>query len=73
MRRGGATHAVRWVRDRAHFDTLMSRRFDEGGPVLLAAKMTTRPAPRRPPRDPVLIRQHFMRGLGIGRQSALDA
>jgi hypothetical protein len=25
------------------------------------------------PRDPVLIRQRFMRGLGTGRASALDA
>jgi hypothetical protein len=27
------------VRDAAHFETLLSRRFDEGGPVLLAAKI----------------------------------
>jgi hypothetical protein len=40
------------VRDAAHFETLMSRRFDEGGPVLLAAKIDdtsgTAQTPARP-------------------------
>lgn len=32
-----------WVRDEAHFDELTSRRFDEGGPLLLAAKIDDKP------------------------------
>ena len=51
----------------------MSRRFDEGGPVLLAAKIDDLAGTAQTPRDPVLIRQRFMRGIGTGRQSALDA
>jgi hypothetical protein len=61
------------VRDAAHFDTLMSRRFDEGGPVLLAAKIDDQGGTAQTPRDPALIRQRFMRGIGTGRQSALHA
>src|SRR5438270_7511452 len=32
-----------WVRDEAHFDTLIARRFSEGGPVLLAARIDDKP------------------------------
>jgi hypothetical protein len=42
------------------------------GPVLLAAKIDDKPGTAQTPRDPVLIRQRFMRGLGTGRASALD-
>ena len=28
-----------WVRDDRHFDELIARRFDDGGPVLLAVKI----------------------------------
>jgi hypothetical protein len=50
----------------------MSRRFDEGGPLLLAAKIDDQGGTAQTPRDPALIRQRFMRGLGSGRASALD-
>jgi hypothetical protein len=60
------------VRDEAHFDKLTSRRFDAGGPVLLAAKIDDAPGIGQTVRDPPLIRHRFMRGLGTGRASALD-
>jgi hypothetical protein len=34
-------------------------RFDEGGPVLLAAKIDDTSGTAQTPRDPVLIRQRF--------------
>jgi len=71
--RGAGIADSQWVRDAAHFETLMSRRFDEGGPLLLAAKIDDQGGTAQTPRDPALIRQRFMRGLGTGRQSALDA
>jgi len=71
--RGAGIADSNWVRDAAHFETLMSRRFDEGGPLLLAAKIDDQGGTAQTPRDPALIRQRFMRGLGTGRQSALDA
>jgi len=70
--RGAGIGNSHWVRDAAHFDALTSRRFDQGGPVLLAAKIDDKPGVGQTPRDPALIRHRFMRGLGTGRQSALD-
>ena len=61
-----------WVRDETHFDTLLDRRFEDGGPVLLAAKIDDQPGQIQTPRDPVLIRSRFMRGLGISRGGALE-
>jgi thiamine pyrophosphate-dependent acetolactate synthase large subunit-like protein len=56
-----------WVRDEEHFEQLLDRRFDEGGPVLLAVKIDDRPGLVQTPRDPTLIRSCFMKGLGTGR------
>ena len=70
-RGAGIANSV-WVRDEAHFDALIDRRFADGGPILLAAKIDDQPGVGQTPRDPALIRHRFMRGLGTGRQSALD-
>jgi thiamine pyrophosphate-dependent acetolactate synthase large subunit-like protein len=70
--RGAGITSSHWVRDETHFDKLTSRRFDEGGPVLLAAKIDDAPGIGQTVRDPPLIRHRFMRGLGTGRASALD-
>ena len=56
-----------WVRDEEHFEQLLDRRFDEGGPALLAVKIDDRPGLVQTPRDPTLIRSCFMKGLGTGR------
>ena len=61
------------MRDDAHFEQLMSRRFHDGGPMLLAAKIDDKPGTAQTPRDPSLIRNRFMRGLGTARSSALDS
>lgn len=71
--RGAGIAASEWVRDEAHFDRLLDRRFDEGGPILLAAKIDDAPGQGQTPRDPALIRNRFMKGLGTGRAGALDA
>jgi thiamine pyrophosphate-dependent acetolactate synthase large subunit-like protein len=71
--RGAGIANSHWVRDDKHFEKLIARRFDEGGPVLLAAKIDDQGGTVQTPRDPTLIRQRFMRGLGTGRASALDA
>ena len=36
--RGAGIANSHWVRDEAHFDALLDRRFDDGGPVLLAVQ-----------------------------------
>jgi thiamine pyrophosphate-dependent acetolactate synthase large subunit-like protein len=71
--RGAGIADSHWVRDEAHFDALISRRFDDGGPVLFAAKIDDQPGTAQTVRDPPLIRHRFMKGLGTGRASALDA
>ena len=70
--RGAGIHNSHWIEDTDHFEELISRRFDEGGPVLLAAKIDDGPGVGQTVRDPPLIRHHFMRGLGTGRASALE-
>jgi thiamine pyrophosphate-dependent acetolactate synthase large subunit-like protein len=70
--RGAGIADAEWVRDDAHFDELTNRRFDEGGPVLLALRIDDKPGAAQPPRDPALVRNRFMKGLGIPRAGALD-
>jgi thiamine pyrophosphate-dependent acetolactate synthase large subunit-like protein len=61
-----------WVRDEEHFEQLIIRRFNEDGPLLLAAKIDDKPGAVQTPRDPALVRNRFMKGLGVGRAGALD-
>jgi thiamine pyrophosphate-dependent acetolactate synthase large subunit-like protein len=61
-----------WIRDEAHFDELIARALGDGGPTLLAAKIDDQPGVTQTPRDPALIRNRFMKGLGTSRAGALD-
>ena len=70
--RGAGISNCEWVRDEAHFDKLLDRRFDDGGPLLLAAKIDDEPGKGQTPRDPALIRSRFMRGLGTARGGGLE-
>jgi thiamine pyrophosphate-dependent acetolactate synthase large subunit-like protein len=70
---GAGIGNAQWVRDEAHFDALLDRNFAEGGPVLLAVKTDDQPGKGQTVRDPALIRNRFMKGLGTGRGGALDA
>ncbi len=67
LARGAGFPRAEWVRDEAHFDILIDRRFEAGGPVLLAAKIDDKPGKGRQARDPPLIRRRFMEGLGASR------
>jgi len=58
-----------WVRDAAHFQQLMDRRFEDGGPLLLAVKIDDQAGPIQTPRDPAEIRVSFMKGLGTAKSS----
>lgn len=53
-----------WVRDEAHFDQLLDRRFEDGGPLLLGVKVDEKAGPVQTPRDPIAIRMAFMKGMG---------
>jgi thiamine pyrophosphate-dependent acetolactate synthase large subunit-like protein len=67
LARGAGFAHSEWIRDEAHFDALIDRRFEAGGPVLLAAKIDDQPGKGRQARDPPLIRRRFMEGLGASR------
>jgi thiamine pyrophosphate-dependent acetolactate synthase large subunit-like protein len=71
--RGAGIANSSWVRDEKHFDELLDRRFETGGPILLAVKIDDQPGVGKTIRDPALIRNRFMKGLGTGRGGALDA
>ena len=69
---GAGIHNSSWVRDEAHFEELIGRGFEQGGPVLLAAKIDDKPGVIQPPRDPALVRNRFMKGLGNEKAGVLD-
>jgi len=63
-----------WVRDEAHFAALIERRFDDGGPSLLAAKIDDQPGRGTAMREPALVRHRFMEALATtGRGGTADA
>jgi len=70
--KGAGIASSSWIRDLAHFDELVGRGFAHGGPVLLAAKIDDKPGEVQPPRDPALVRNRFMKGLGIKHAEILD-
>jgi thiamine pyrophosphate-dependent acetolactate synthase large subunit-like protein len=70
--RGAGIINSAWVRDEQHFEKSLDRRFNDGGPVLLAAKIDDQPGKGQTPRDPALIRSRFMKGLGTGRSAGLE-
>lgn len=61
-----------WIRDDAHLDELIDRRYEDGGPLLYAARIDDQPGRGQTVRDPVLIRSSFMKGLGTSRGGALE-
>jgi thiamine pyrophosphate-dependent acetolactate synthase large subunit-like protein len=70
--RGAGITNSSWVRDGQHFERSLDRRFNDGGPVLLAVKIDDHPGKGQTPRDPALIRSRFMKGLGTGRSAGLE-
>jgi thiamine pyrophosphate-dependent acetolactate synthase large subunit-like protein len=54
-----------WAVDEADFDSLVAGALREGGPTLIGARIDAKPAAGTTERDPVQIRERFMRGLGV--------
>jgi thiamine pyrophosphate-dependent acetolactate synthase large subunit-like protein len=53
-----------WAADEDDFDRLFAGAL-KGGPSLIAARIDDQPAVATTERDPVQIRERFMRGLGV--------
>jgi len=62
--RGCGIKNANWAADEADFDALVADAL-KGGPALIAARIDTQAAAGTTDRDPVKIRENFMRGLGV--------
>jgi thiamine pyrophosphate-dependent acetolactate synthase large subunit-like protein len=65
LAQGAGIAKARWAADEAMFESLVKRAFAEDGPHLIAARIDDKPAVATTERDPSLIRDRFMRGLGV--------
>ncbi len=70
--RGAGIADATWIHDAEHLDRVFAGPFDSGGPRLFAIKIDDKAGAPGPFRDPALIRNRFMKGLGVGRAGALD-
>jgi thiamine pyrophosphate-dependent acetolactate synthase large subunit-like protein len=57
-----------WAADEAEFDRLFATAL-RGGPTFIAARIDDKPGTGATDRDPVQIRERFMRGLGVRREA----
>ena len=63
--RGAGISESRWAADENMFESLVERALSEDGPSLIAVRIDDKPAVSTTERDPALIRDRFMRGLGV--------
>jgi thiamine pyrophosphate-dependent acetolactate synthase large subunit-like protein len=63
--RGSGIASSAWAVDESDFDRLVASAIIGGGPSLIAARIDNKPAVGTTDRDPVQIRERFMRGLGV--------
>jgi thiamine pyrophosphate-dependent acetolactate synthase large subunit-like protein len=63
--RGAGIAQSQWAADESMFESLVKRALSEDGPHLIAARIDDKPAVATTERDPSLIRDRFMRGLGV--------
>jgi thiamine pyrophosphate-dependent acetolactate synthase large subunit-like protein len=63
--RGAGIANSAWVADEDDFERLLAAALKDGGPSLIAARIDGEPAVATTERDPVQIRERFMRGLGV--------
>ena len=54
-----------WAADEDEFDRLFAAALRDGGPTLIAARIDDKPGTGATDRDPVQIRERFMKGLGV--------
>jgi thiamine pyrophosphate-dependent acetolactate synthase large subunit-like protein len=65
--RGAGIANSAWAADEADFDALFEAALAKGGPSLIALRIDDKPALGTTERDPFVIRDGFMRGLGTRR------
>jgi thiamine pyrophosphate-dependent acetolactate synthase large subunit-like protein len=65
--RGCGLSQSEWAADEGIFESLLARALDGDGPSLIAVRIDDKPAEATTERDPRLIRDRFMQGLGVRR------
>ena len=65
--RGAGLANSAWAADEDDFDRLVVAALHDGGPSLIAVRIDSKPAVGTTDRDPVQIRERFMRGIGAKR------
>ncbi len=65
MARGAGLANSAWAGDEGDFDRMVAGALKGGGPTLIAARIDHKPAVGATDRDPVQIRERFMRGIGV--------
>ena len=65
--RGCGLSRSEWAADEGMFEGLLARAVDSDGPSLIAVRIDDKPAEATTERDPRLIRDRFMQGLGVRR------
>lgn len=63
--RGAGIKQSDWALDEASFEQLAARALAHDGPSFIAARIDDKPGVGTPERDPPLLRDRFMRGLGV--------
>jgi thiamine pyrophosphate-dependent acetolactate synthase large subunit-like protein len=62
--RGAGIVQSEWARDEAEFERLIGEALAGRGPRFIGALVNQEPGAARPERDPVLVKDQFMRGIG---------
>ncbi|MGN6697534.1 MAG: thiamine pyrophosphate-dependent enzyme [Thermomicrobiales bacterium] len=71
--RGAGLAQAAWVTGEDEFAAAIARALHADGPHFFAARVDDAPGAARPERDPVLLKDRFMRGIGSkGAQQQLD-
>ena len=70
--RGAGIANSSWAADEADFDRLTASALKGAGLSLIAARIDSKPAVATTDRDPVQIRERFMRGLGVKTSPIAD-
>ena len=63
--RGAGILNADWAKAEEHFEQLVNRALTEDGPHFIGARVDQSPGQARPERDPVILKDRFMRGLGV--------
>ncbi len=64
LARASGLDKAAWAADESDFERLFDAALSGGGPSFIAARIDDKPGVGTTERDPVQIRERFMRGLG---------